>query len=159
MPPSISLTHLHLRPWIPVCFLPKFQSKAGFCEFLHPFLLFCAKGEEGGHSKPDSNGREKWRGQMPKPPTLDGFRDLITGEASSTVFTYRTLLEKLNTHKLDSGNLRLVCISGGGEFETVRNMFADACDQGYVLLRTYCSRAGKRHLLMKQTDVLQKLGE
>jgi len=116
--------------WIPVC-LPKFNP-AGF---VNSYISFLRKGEEEAQQA-DSNGRESGEADA-ETPTLDDSRP-YNGDASSTVSSERS--GKLNTHKLDSG-IALVCISGGGEFETVRTC-CDAVTKVRIV-KTYCSRAAR----------------
>jgi hypothetical protein len=92
--------------WIPVC-LPKFNP-AGF---VNSYISFLRKGEEEAQQA-DSSGGESGEADA-ETPTRDDSRP-YNGDASSTERS-----GKPNTYKLDSG-IALVCISGGGEFETVR---------------------------------------
>jgi hypothetical protein len=92
--------------WIPVC-LPKFNP-AGF---VNSYISFLRKGEEETQQV-DSNSAESGEADAETPDSRP-----YNGDADSVVASERPGKQIL--HRLDSG-IALVCISGGGEFETVR---------------------------------------
>lgn len=94
--------------WIPVC-LPKFNPGG----FVNSYISFLRKGEEA--QQIDANGGEGGEADA-ETPTGTELRP-GSGKAGSTVASVRS--DKQNAQELDSG-IALVCISGGGEFETVR---------------------------------------
>jgi vacuolar fusion protein MON1 len=113
--------------WIPVC-LPKFNPGG----FVNSYISFLRKGEEEAQQIDASSG--KGGEADAETPTRTELRP-GSGQAGSTVASVRS--DKQNAQEVDSG-IALVCISGGGEFETVRTW----CDT-VTKVRVRCIRRAK----------------
>ena len=102
---------------------------------MNSYISFLRKGEEEAQQANSSDGESG--GADAETPTQDDSRP-YDGDVSGTVSSESS--RKSNTPKLDSG-IALVCISGGGEFETVRT-WCDAVTKVRVAW-THCNRVAR----------------